>query len=80
VQLVLAVLAFDLTRAAAILAGMTMAKAITATIRRELVHVPARDRVLGPAPVPAPAQRGALATSVDHAGQRALRTPTVTTT
>jgi Transposase DDE domain group 1 len=40
--LVLAVMAFNLTRAAATLAGPTMAKATTATIRRKLVHVPAR--------------------------------------
>jgi hypothetical protein len=40
--LVLAVMAFNLTRAAATLAGTTMAKATTATIRRKIVHVPAR--------------------------------------
>ena len=40
--LVLAVMAFNLTRAAATLADATMAKATTATIRRKLVHVPAR--------------------------------------
>ena len=40
--LVLAVMAFNLTRAAGTLAGPTMAKATTATIRRKLVHVPAR--------------------------------------
>jgi len=40
--LVLAVMAFNLTRAAATLAGTSMAKATTATIRRKLVHVPAR--------------------------------------
>jgi hypothetical protein len=40
--LVLAVMAFNLTRAAATLADTTMAKATTATIRRKLVHVPAR--------------------------------------
>jgi hypothetical protein len=40
--LVLAVMAFNLTRAAATLTGTTMAKATTATIRRKLVHVPAR--------------------------------------
>jgi hypothetical protein len=40
--LVLAVIAFNLTRAAATLAGPAMAKATTATIRRKLVHVPAR--------------------------------------
>lgn len=40
--LVLAVMAFNLTRAAATLTGTSMAKATTGTIRRELVHVPAR--------------------------------------
>ena len=40
--LVLAVMALNLTRAAATLAGTTMAKATTTTIRRKLVLVPAR--------------------------------------
>jgi Transposase DDE domain group 1 len=40
--LVLAVMAFNLTRAAATLAGSTLAKATTATIRRRLISVPAR--------------------------------------
>src|SRR5450830_412622 len=40
--LVLAVIAFNLTRAAATIAGAGMAKATTATIRRKLVSVPAR--------------------------------------
>jgi len=40
--LILAVMAFNLTRAAATLADTAMAKATTATIRRKLVHVPAR--------------------------------------
>ena len=40
--LVLAVIAFNLTRAAATLTGRTLAKATTATIRRKLVTVPAR--------------------------------------
>ena len=35
-------MAFNLTRAAATLTGTTLAKATTATIRRKLVHVPAR--------------------------------------
>jgi hypothetical protein len=38
----MAVMAFNLTRAAATLADTTMAKATTATIRCKLVHVPAR--------------------------------------
>jgi len=40
--LVLAVIAFNLTRAAAVITGPTLAKATTATIRRTLVAVPAR--------------------------------------
>lgn len=40
--LVLAVIAFNLTRAAATIAGTGLAKATTATIRRKLVTVPAR--------------------------------------
>jgi len=40
--LVLAVMAFNLTRAAATLTGTTLAKATTGTIRRRLISVPAR--------------------------------------
>jgi len=40
--LVLAVMAFNLTRAAGTLTGPTLAKATTGTLRRKLVHVPAR--------------------------------------
>lgn len=40
--LVLAVIAFNLTRAAATIAGPGLAKATTATIRTKLVSVPAR--------------------------------------
>ncbi|MGI8417492.1 MAG: IS1380 family transposase [Nakamurella sp.] len=40
--LVLAVIAFNLTRAAATLTGPALAKATTATIRRKLITVPAR--------------------------------------
>jgi hypothetical protein len=40
--LVLAVMAFNLTRAAASLTGKSLAKATTATIRRTLITVPAR--------------------------------------
>lgn len=40
--LVLAVMAFNLTRAAAALAGPTLAKATTGTIRRRLITIPAR--------------------------------------
>jgi len=40
--LVLAVIAFNLTRAAATMTGPTLARATTATIRRKLIAVPAR--------------------------------------
>ena len=40
--LVLAIIAFNLTRAAACTAASALAKATTATIRRKLIHVPAR--------------------------------------
>lgn len=40
--LVLAVIAFNLTRAAATISGAALAKATTATIRRKLIAVPAR--------------------------------------
>jgi hypothetical protein len=40
--LVLAVIAFNLTRAAATLTGPTLARATTATIRRKLITIPAR--------------------------------------
>lgn len=40
--LALAAMAFNLTRAAATIAGGTLAKATTATIRRTLITVPAR--------------------------------------
>ena len=40
--LVCAVIAFNLTRAAATLTGPALAKATTATIRRKLIHIPAR--------------------------------------
>jgi len=40
--LVLAVMAFNLTRATATLAGTELAKATTATVRRKLINVAAR--------------------------------------
>lgn len=40
--LVLAVIAFNLTRAAATVAGTGLARATTASIRRKLIHIPAR--------------------------------------
>ncbi len=42
VWLILAVIAFNLTRAAGSLAATDLAKATTATVRRKLVHVPCR--------------------------------------
>jgi hypothetical protein len=40
--LVLAVIAFNLTRATGVLTGTDLARATTATVRRKLIHVPAR--------------------------------------
>lgn len=40
--LVLAVIAFNLTRVAGVLTGTDLARATTATVRRKLIHVPAR--------------------------------------
>lgn len=40
--LVLAVIAFNLTRAAATIAGAGLSKATTGTIRRKLISIPAR--------------------------------------
>lgn len=40
--LVLAVIAFNLTRAAAVTAGAGLARATTPTIRRKLINIPAR--------------------------------------
>jgi hypothetical protein len=40
--LVLAVIASNLTRAAGVLTGTDLAWATTATVRRKLIHVPAR--------------------------------------
>ena len=40
--LVLAVIAFNLTRVAGVLTGTELARATTATLRRKLIHVPAR--------------------------------------
>jgi hypothetical protein len=40
--LVLAVIAFNLTRAAGVLTGTDLARATTATLRRKLIQVPAR--------------------------------------
>ena len=75
--LVLAVIAFNLTRTAATISGTELAKATTATIRRKLITVPARVAILGPAGHPAPADRLALGNRVDppvHPRQRATDT------
>ena len=45
--LVLAVMAFNLTRAAGVLAGPQLAKATTGTMRRKLINVPARVATSG---------------------------------
>ena len=45
--LVLAVIAFNLTRAAGVLTGAELARATTATLRRKLIHVPARAATRG---------------------------------
>ena len=45
--LVLAVMAFNLTRAAGVLAGPRFAKATTGTMRRKLINVPARVATSG---------------------------------
>ena len=60
--LVLAVIAFNLTRAAAALTGPGLAKATTATVRRKLITVPARlassaRRVTLHLPAPGPGNR-----------------------
>jgi len=70
--LVLAVIAFNLTRAAASVAGPSLAKATTATIRRKLITV--RDRVLGQAAETAFAHRLALARRLDRVVHPDLRT------
>lgn len=40
--LVLAVMAFNLTRAAATITGLGLARATTATVRRKIISIPAR--------------------------------------
>jgi hypothetical protein len=71
--LVLVVIAFNLTRVAATIAGTDLAKATTATIRRTLIVVPARVAVLGPANRAAPADGMALAGRVDPTAHPQLR-------
>ncbi len=62
--LVLAVIAFNLTRVAGALTGTDLARATTATLRRKLVHVPARRLSRTPSGPP-PAPRLALAERVE---------------
>jgi hypothetical protein len=45
--LVLAVIAFNLTRVAGVMTGTELARATTATLRRKLIHVPARAAFRG---------------------------------
>jgi len=45
--LVFAVIAFNITRAAGALTGTDLARAMTATVRRKLIHVPARAATRG---------------------------------
>ena len=59
--LVLAVIAFNLTRAAAVLSGPKLARATTGTIRRKLIAVPARLARSARRLTPAPAHRVAMA-------------------
>ena len=68
--LVLAVIAFNLTRAAATLAGTRLAKARTATIRRTLITVPARIASSARRPDPAPTTGLAMGNSVEHPVQQ----------
>jgi len=72
--LVLAVMAFNLTRAAATLTGPAMAKATTATIRRKLHSRAGPHRVLGAAPVATPAAWVAMGKRLGHPLHRPVRT------
>ena len=72
--LVLAVMAFNLTRTAATLTGPALAKATTATIRRKLITVPARIASLSPPDHPPPAAALALGNRLDHPLHPSLRT------
>ena len=58
--LVLTVMAFNLTRAAAAVAGNGLAKARTGSIRRKLINIPARNSFQCPEDSASPAQRLAL--------------------
>ncbi len=72
--LVLAVIAFNLTRAAATITGADLAKATTATIRAQADRRPGPGRDLGPPGHPAPADRLALGDRLDPAVHPRLRT------
>ena len=61
--LVLAAIAFNLTRAAGALASAFHARATTATIRAQLINVAARDRPLRPTHPTAPTHQLALGTT-----------------
>jgi len=71
--LVLAAIAFNLTRAAGAIASAFHAKATTATIRRHLIAVPRPDGPLRPKTRPAPTPALALAVSMAGALHRHLR-------
>ena len=80
--LVLAVIAFNLTRAAASLTEPNLAKATTATIRRRLIAVPARVAIR-PSGDPAPAPGVAVGDRLDgpvRPGQRPATSPRGLTT
>jgi hypothetical protein len=70
---VLAVIAFNLTRAAATLTGPAQAKATTPTIRRKLIAVPARVATSARRLTLAPTDRMALGNSLDTAVHPNLR-------
>ena len=70
--LVLAVIAFNLTRAAATITGPALAKARTATIRAHPGHSPGTDRILGPATDPAPTPELAMGIGLEHPVQQPI--------
>jgi hypothetical protein len=72
---VLAVIAFNLTRAAAALSGPALAKATTGTIRRTLIGVPARI-ARSARPLTLHSNQLALANPLDRTVHPDLRTTT----
>ena len=74
--LVLAVMAFSLTRAVATMAGNGLARAATATIRRKLVSVPRAHFTLRATHHPAPARARALGETLDSPIGPELQTKT----